>query len=139
MRCHLLCVLLHLTLGRIKKELAAHPIDEGSEQGKSICAELNHVNDETHSITVAPGEPIALVLNLSTTPASLEQSLVKPETGSLANNASPAEVARAKSNQQNPICLCWLWRYMTGWRMTKGVLGSCSNPRMCPYWAQLDT
>jgi hypothetical protein len=25
----------------------------------------------------------------------------KPETGSLANSASPAEVARAKSNQQN--------------------------------------
>jgi hypothetical protein len=26
----------------------------------------------------------------------------KPETNSLANSASPAEVARAKSNQQNP-------------------------------------
>jgi hypothetical protein len=26
----------------------------------------------------------------------------KPKTGSLANSASPAEVARAKSNQQNP-------------------------------------
>jgi hypothetical protein len=36
------------------------------------------VNDETHSLTVAPCELIALVLNLSTTPASLEQSLVGP-------------------------------------------------------------
>jgi hypothetical protein len=58
--------------------LAAHPIEEGSEQGKSICAELNHVNDETHPLTVAPYEPIALVLNLSTTHASSEQSLVEP-------------------------------------------------------------
>jgi hypothetical protein len=63
--------------GHNKKELAAHPMEEGCEQGKSICAELNHVNDETHSLTMAPCEPIALVLNLSTTPASLEQSLVK--------------------------------------------------------------
>jgi hypothetical protein len=54
-------------------------------------------------------------------------------------NASPNEVARAKSNQQNPICLWQLWRYTRGWRMTKGVLGSCSNPRMHPYCAQLDT
>jgi hypothetical protein len=38
----------------------------------------------------------------------------KLETGSLANNASPAEVARAKSNKQNPICLWWLWGYMRG-------------------------
>jgi hypothetical protein len=36
------------------------------------------VNDETHSLTVAPCEPIALVLNLSTTPASLGQSLLEP-------------------------------------------------------------
>jgi hypothetical protein len=36
------------------------------------------VNDETHSLTVAPCEPIALVLNLSITPTSSEQSLVKP-------------------------------------------------------------
>jgi hypothetical protein len=36
------------------------------------------VNDETHTLAVAPCEPIALVLNLSTTPASLEQSLVEP-------------------------------------------------------------
>jgi hypothetical protein len=63
--------------GQNKKELASHPLEEGSEQGKSLCAELNHVNDETHSLTVAPCEPIALVLNLSTTPASLEQSLVE--------------------------------------------------------------
>jgi hypothetical protein len=35
------------------------------------------VKDETHSITVAPCDRISLVLNLSTTPASLEQSLVK--------------------------------------------------------------
>jgi hypothetical protein len=46
--------------------------------GKSICAELNNVNDETHTLAVAPCEPIALVLNVSTTPASLEQSLVEP-------------------------------------------------------------
>jgi hypothetical protein len=49
-----------------------------SEKGKSICAELNNVNDETHTLAVAPCEPIALVLNLSTTPASLEQPLVEP-------------------------------------------------------------
>jgi hypothetical protein len=48
-----------------------------SEKGKSICAELNNVNDETHTLAMAPCEPIALVLNLSTTPASLEQSLVE--------------------------------------------------------------
>jgi hypothetical protein len=47
-------------------------------KGKSIYAELNHVNNETHSLTVAPCEPIALALNLPTTPASLEQSLVEP-------------------------------------------------------------
>jgi hypothetical protein len=63
--------------GQNKKDLATHPIEEESEKGKSICAELNHVNDETHSLTVAPCEPFALVLNLSTT-ASLEQSLVEP-------------------------------------------------------------
>jgi hypothetical protein len=33
---------------------------------------------ETHTLAVAPCEPIALVMNLSTTPASLEQSLVEP-------------------------------------------------------------
>jgi hypothetical protein len=38
------------------------------------------VNNETHSLTMAPYEPIALVLNLSTTFASLEQSLVEPVT-----------------------------------------------------------
>jgi hypothetical protein len=48
-----------------------------SEKDKSICAELNNVNDETHTLAVSPCEPIALVLNLSTTPASLEQSLVE--------------------------------------------------------------
>ena len=36
------------------------------------------MNDETHTLAMAPCEPIALVLNLSTTPASLEQSLVEP-------------------------------------------------------------
>jgi hypothetical protein len=51
---------------------------EESEKGKSICAELNNMIDETHTLAMAPCEPIALVLNLSTTPASLEQSLVKP-------------------------------------------------------------
>jgi hypothetical protein len=40
--------------------------------------------------------------------------VLKTETGSLANSVSPAEVARAKSNQQNPICLWWLWGYMRG-------------------------
>jgi hypothetical protein len=64
--------------GHNKKDLATQPIAVESEKGKSICAELNHVNDETHSLTVAPCEPIALVLNLSTTYASLEQSLVEP-------------------------------------------------------------
>jgi hypothetical protein len=51
---------------------------EESEKGKSICAELNNVNDDTHTLAMAPCEPIVLVLNLSTTPASLEQSLVEP-------------------------------------------------------------
>jgi hypothetical protein len=64
--------------GQNKKDLAAHPIEEEGEKGKSLCAELYHANDETHSLTVAPCEPIALVLNLSTTPPSLEQSLVEP-------------------------------------------------------------
>jgi hypothetical protein len=64
--------------GQNKKNLAAHPIEEESDKGKSLYAELNHVNDETDSLTVAPCEPIALVLNSSTNPASLEQSLVKP-------------------------------------------------------------
>jgi hypothetical protein len=64
--------------GQNKNDLAAHPIEKESEKGKSLCAELNHVNDETHSLIVAPCEPIALVPNLSTTPASLEQSLVEP-------------------------------------------------------------
>jgi hypothetical protein len=59
-------------LGQNKKDLAAHPIVEECEKGKSICAELNNVNDETHTLAVARYEPIALVLNLSTTPASLE-------------------------------------------------------------------
>jgi hypothetical protein len=49
-----------------------------SEKGKSICAKLNNMNNETHTLVVAPCEPIALMLNLSTTPASLEQSLVEP-------------------------------------------------------------
>jgi hypothetical protein len=64
--------------GQNKKNLAAHPIEEESDKGKSLCAKLNHVNDETHSLTVVPCEHIALVLNLSTNPASLEQSLVEP-------------------------------------------------------------
>jgi hypothetical protein len=64
-------------LGQNKKELDAHPIVEESEKGKSICAELTNVNDETHTLVMAPREPIAWVLNLSTTP-SLEQSLVEP-------------------------------------------------------------
>jgi hypothetical protein len=55
-----------------KKDLTAHPIEEESQKGKSICAELNHVNDETYSLTVAPCESITLVLNLSTSHASLE-------------------------------------------------------------------
>jgi hypothetical protein len=38
----------------------------------------------------------------------------KPETGSLANSASPAEVARAKSNQQILISSWRLRGYMGG-------------------------
>jgi hypothetical protein len=38
------------------------------------------VNDETHFLTMAPCKPIALVLNLFTTSASLEQSFVEPIT-----------------------------------------------------------
>jgi hypothetical protein len=60
-----------------KTDLVAHPIVEESEKGKFICAELNIVNVETHTLVVAPCEPITLVLNLFTTPASLEQSLVE--------------------------------------------------------------
>jgi hypothetical protein len=60
--------------------LATQPIEVDSGKGKSIYAELNHVNDETHSLTMAPCEPIALVLNLSTTSASLGQSLVESVT-----------------------------------------------------------
>jgi hypothetical protein len=63
-------------LGQNKTDLVAHPIVEESEKGKFICAVLNNVNDETHTLAVTPCEHIALVLNLSTTPASLEQSLV---------------------------------------------------------------
>jgi hypothetical protein len=63
-------------LGQNKKDLATDPIVEESKKGKSICAELNNVNDETHTLAMASCEPIALVLNLSTTPASLEQSLI---------------------------------------------------------------
>jgi hypothetical protein len=63
--------------GQNKKDLATQPIEVESEKGKSICAKLNHVNDETHYLTMAPCESIALVLNLSTTPTSLEQSLVE--------------------------------------------------------------
>jgi hypothetical protein len=37
----------------------------------SVCAKINHVNEETHSLNVAPCEHVALVLNLSTH-ASLE-------------------------------------------------------------------
>jgi hypothetical protein len=66
--------------GQNKKDLATQPIEVESEKGKSICVELNHVNDETHSLTMAPCEPTALALNLSTTSASLEQSLVEPVT-----------------------------------------------------------
>jgi hypothetical protein len=66
--------------GQNKKDLATQPIEVESEKGKSICAKLNHVNDGTHSLTMALCEPIALVLNLSTTSASLEQSLVEPVT-----------------------------------------------------------
>jgi hypothetical protein len=65
-------------LGQNKKDLATHPIVEESKKGKSISTELNNVNDETHTLAVAPCEPIALVLNLSTSHASLEQSLVEP-------------------------------------------------------------
>jgi hypothetical protein len=66
--------------GQNKKYLATQPIEVEGEKGKSICAELNHVNDETHSLTMAPCEHIALVLNLSTTSASLEQLLVEHVT-----------------------------------------------------------
>jgi hypothetical protein len=33
-----------------KKDLATHPIEEDSEKGKSLCAELNHVNDNRDSM-----------------------------------------------------------------------------------------
>jgi hypothetical protein len=40
--------------GQNKKDLATHTKEEESKKDKSICAELSHVNDETHSLTVAP-------------------------------------------------------------------------------------
>jgi hypothetical protein len=43
-------------LGQNRKDLVAHPIVEESEKGKSICAELNNVNDETHTLAMAPCE-----------------------------------------------------------------------------------
>jgi hypothetical protein len=67
-------------LGQNKKDLVAHPLVEESEKGKSISVKLNNMNDETHTLAMAPCKPIALVLNLSTTPASLEQSIVEPVT-----------------------------------------------------------
>jgi hypothetical protein len=57
-------------LRQSKKDLSAHPIVEESEKCESICAELNNVNDETHTLTMVSCEPIALVLNLSANPAS---------------------------------------------------------------------
>jgi hypothetical protein len=63
--------------GQNEKDLAAHPIEEQSKKCKSICAKLNHVNDEIHSLTVAPCEHISLVLNSFIIPTSLEQSLVE--------------------------------------------------------------
>jgi hypothetical protein len=63
----------------------------------------------------------------------------KPEMGSLANSASSAEVARAKSNQQNPIYFWWLRGYMRGGEDDQDVVRVISNPRTFPYWAQLDT
>jgi hypothetical protein len=66
--------------------------------------------------------------------------LESSRTGGLADTRVYKEVVAPKFTiKQNSICLWWLWRYMRGWRMIKGVLGLCSNPRMCPYWAQLDT
>jgi hypothetical protein len=66
--------------------------------------------------------------------------LESSRTGGLADTHVYREVVAAKLTiKQNSICLWWLWWYMRGWRTTKGVLGSCSNPRMHPYWAQLDT
>jgi hypothetical protein len=49
--------------GQNKKDLTAHLIEEESEKGKFLCAELNLVNDETHSLIVAPCEHIAQSIN----------------------------------------------------------------------------
>jgi hypothetical protein len=43
------------------------------------------------------------------------------------------EVAAAKLTiKQKPIYLTQLWRYMRGWRTTRGVLGLLSNSGTCP-------
>jgi hypothetical protein len=63
--------------GQDEKDLVEHPSKKESENSKCVCAEISHVNEKTCDLIVDQCEPIALVLNLSTTPASLEQSLVE--------------------------------------------------------------
>jgi hypothetical protein len=64
--------------GEDEKNMVKHPSKEESENIKCVCAEISHVNEEACDLIVDPCETIASVLNLSTTPASLEQSLVEP-------------------------------------------------------------
>jgi hypothetical protein len=87
--------------GQNKKELAAHPIEDGSEQGKSICAELNHVNDETHSLTVAPCEPIALV----------DVDINTNDTSTPTHNQISGPITQAHARQLNNLVSSFLASY----------------------------
>jgi hypothetical protein len=63
----------------------------------------------------------------------------KPETSSLANSALPAEVAKAKSNQQNPSVSNDGGYVLYVWEDELRKAGSCSNPRTRLNWTQHDT
>jgi hypothetical protein len=66
-----------INFGQDKKDLVEHPSMEESENSKCVCAEISHADEEACDLIVDPYEPIAWVLNLSTTPASLDESLVE--------------------------------------------------------------
>jgi hypothetical protein len=53
-----------------EKDLARHPSKKGSEKYTFVFTEINHLNQETHSLKMTPHETVALVLNLSTPHAS---------------------------------------------------------------------
>jgi hypothetical protein len=61
-----------------RMDLVERPMKEELEKGQSICSYINPAIEEMHSINITPCESSVLVLNLSTTPASLEKLLVEP-------------------------------------------------------------